>query len=231
MTSDRRFGALRRLVRLYPRAWRERYGEEFSALLEQSDVTWRVRFDVLSGATREWVRAVVHPGRQGSPTAALLIRGFGRLAAVALLSVLLAQAVWPAARWVDAHVPWVTSIGYGSLLGMFIVARGFVAFWLVMSRAGRTRAAIGVPEFVVWTGFAFFCASLDVVHDLQVARLPFNDGIGLTPSPGDMALRLFNVLAFLVLGSRAAARDALIAEAWRARRLAMVPRDILGLRD
>ena len=37
-------------VRLYPRAWRERYGTEFEALLEDSGLGWRDLPDVLRGA-------------------------------------------------------------------------------------------------------------------------------------------------------------------------------------
>jgi hypothetical protein len=38
------------VVRLYPAAWRERYGEEFSALLEDVPPRWRDLFDVVKGA-------------------------------------------------------------------------------------------------------------------------------------------------------------------------------------
>jgi hypothetical protein len=39
-----------RLLRLYPRAWRERYGAEMQALLDQHDVTLVTRLDLLRGA-------------------------------------------------------------------------------------------------------------------------------------------------------------------------------------
>jgi hypothetical protein len=35
---------------LYPRSWREEYGEEFSGLLEEVQPTWRVFGNVLRGA-------------------------------------------------------------------------------------------------------------------------------------------------------------------------------------
>jgi hypothetical protein len=41
---------LRWLIRLYPRAWRERYGNEFEALIEDSPPRWRMIFDLLKGA-------------------------------------------------------------------------------------------------------------------------------------------------------------------------------------
>lgn len=47
----------RLLVRLYPRAWRERYGEEFVALIDGNPITVRGGVDVLRGAAREWLHA------------------------------------------------------------------------------------------------------------------------------------------------------------------------------
>lgn len=46
------------LLRLYPRKWREKYGDEFLALLEQADAGWRATFDVVPAALREWARAL-----------------------------------------------------------------------------------------------------------------------------------------------------------------------------
>jgi hypothetical protein len=56
---------MKRLVRLaakmYPEPWRERYGEEFAALLEDTGVNGRIAFDVLRGALlmqgRRWQKA------------------------------------------------------------------------------------------------------------------------------------------------------------------------------
>lgn len=53
----------RGLVRLYPRAWRERYGEEFAALLEESPPTLADAFDVLRGAFDAHVRRQIFDGR------------------------------------------------------------------------------------------------------------------------------------------------------------------------
>ena len=37
-------------ARCYPAAWRERYGDEFAALLEEAEPHWRDVWDVLRGA-------------------------------------------------------------------------------------------------------------------------------------------------------------------------------------
>lgn len=43
------------ILRLYPRAWRERYGDEVEALLASYSPTWRTHVDLLIGAAHEWV--------------------------------------------------------------------------------------------------------------------------------------------------------------------------------
>jgi hypothetical protein len=43
------------LTRLYPRAWRERYAEEFNALLEAERVSLRGSIDVIRSALREHI--------------------------------------------------------------------------------------------------------------------------------------------------------------------------------
>jgi hypothetical protein len=53
-----------RLVVLYPRAWRERYEEEFVAMLEQGSVSIRGLFDIVLGAADAWLRPqVAYDGR------------------------------------------------------------------------------------------------------------------------------------------------------------------------
>jgi hypothetical protein len=42
------------ITRLYPRAWRERYGAELSELIDETGMTPRVAIDVVRGAAREW---------------------------------------------------------------------------------------------------------------------------------------------------------------------------------
>jgi hypothetical protein len=56
-----------RLVRLYPRAWRVRYGDELADLLRATSggrVPWRIRLDVAVGASREWLRGAGPPRRR-----------------------------------------------------------------------------------------------------------------------------------------------------------------------
>lgn len=50
------------LVHLYPRAWRARYGDELLALIGATQFTPVVAIDLVVGALRERVRAIVSPG-------------------------------------------------------------------------------------------------------------------------------------------------------------------------
>jgi len=53
---------MKKLVSLYPRAWRARYGEEFLALLDEQPATPRVVVDLLRGA----LDAHLHPQKGGA---------------------------------------------------------------------------------------------------------------------------------------------------------------------
>ena len=54
-------GAQKLFVRLYPAQWRERYGEEFETLIEDSSPGWRAMFDVVKGAIRMQLHVPAFP--------------------------------------------------------------------------------------------------------------------------------------------------------------------------
>ncbi len=60
-------GAMRKLVYLYPRAWRARYGEEFLALLDEQAPTPRVVVDLILGAVDAHLRPQVSRADRGVP--------------------------------------------------------------------------------------------------------------------------------------------------------------------
>ena len=49
-----------RLLRLYPRAWRERYGDEFLEVIGPGSVTLQQAIDIVSGAIDAWLSSEVH---------------------------------------------------------------------------------------------------------------------------------------------------------------------------
>ena len=55
---------MKTLLRLYPRAWRERYGDEMLALLEAQPASLLDRLDLIGGA----IDAHLHPQVRGAAT-------------------------------------------------------------------------------------------------------------------------------------------------------------------
>jgi hypothetical protein len=89
----------RLLARLYPARWRERYGDEFDALIEDSRATWRSTFDVLRGALI--LRAVTVPSLR---TMAVVLATFGVITAWVVRYELIGKPIPIEIRAVD-HVP------------------------------------------------------------------------------------------------------------------------------
>jgi hypothetical protein len=69
MSDDR---IARALLRLYPRTWRARYGDEFLALIADTGLTWRAAIDVVGAASVERARVLIALWRgQAGPEATL----------------------------------------------------------------------------------------------------------------------------------------------------------------
>src|SRR5262245_33294472 len=68
----------RALLRLYPHAWRARYGEEFLALVADAGLSWRAIADVIAAAGVERVRALIALARHDCGPAAVALSGPNR---------------------------------------------------------------------------------------------------------------------------------------------------------
>jgi hypothetical protein len=115
----------RHWLRLYPRDWRERYGEEIGALLGERPVGWPARLDLLRGA----FDAHLHPRqppRMGLPTP--LIAG------VAWIAAGLATVVEPVPPDWPGYLAWTLPLG----------ALGAVAVLRLVTVVGR-RAGLRAP--------------------------------------------------------------------------------------
>jgi hypothetical protein len=55
-----------RLLRLYPRAWRERYGAEFAELVGDRKLSVQQTIDILAGAIDAWTSSSVRAGARGA---------------------------------------------------------------------------------------------------------------------------------------------------------------------
>ena len=58
-----------RLLRLYPRAWRERYGDEFLATVGDGAIGMQQTIDILSGAIDAWLSADVRNATRAATAA------------------------------------------------------------------------------------------------------------------------------------------------------------------
>ena len=103
------------LLRLYPRAWRERYGEELSAQLETQRP---LRIGVVADLVRGALDAHLHPLRRDNSTirsshvidrrmvAARATAAWSPVAAVAIAAVMVLMDFW------QGHVIWYRLVGF-----------------------------------------------------------------------------------------------------------------------
>lgn len=150
------------LLRLYPAAWRERYEEEFLALLEARPPTLGDRFDVVRGA----IDARLHPQVQRSPQDPISDeRAAGpKIARVLGFGAILGGAIWVAAWFLAINGP---VVGYGDssyrdgqgaiplyLLAVGLLVGGLVGQLILLpstARLARVGAMIGIPFLILWT--------------------------------------------------------------------------------
>jgi hypothetical protein len=150
-------GRVARLLRWYPRGWRERYGEEFAELL-MSDISERPRslsrsLDVMRGGV---VARLADAGLCGFPVAGPADVGPARTASLASLSACLAVfVVIGAAMWSQLTVGWqwsapASTATVAAMVAMSVAMMSFAALalaaivpvaWVVVVRLAR-----GVPE-------------------------------------------------------------------------------------
>jgi hypothetical protein len=120
-----------RLLRWYPRAWRERYGEELLALiqdtLDEGRPTWRLRLGVVRGGLRERVHQAVRAG-----TAAAKRTSTGWLITV-VAAMILGGLPWELKASLPPARAWQKTAAFDALVGAFavtgvvVLASGLVA--------------------------------------------------------------------------------------------------------
>ena len=128
------------ILRLYPRAWRERYGDEILALLDERPPTLTDRFDLLRGA----FDARLHPSLPGAvapaPTETTMkTKRFRSLAAIGGIAWIIAVA----AMFAMPPAPNGETDGTVSVLAILVaIAATGVALSELGSRPGSTSSAM-----------------------------------------------------------------------------------------
>lgn len=131
-----------RIVGLYPRAWRARYGEELEALLEAGSLGLRDRVDLLRGA----LDAHLHPARPSPLPVVAALTASALVTAHAI--VLVAQPVppdWPG--YLEEALPLV-------IVAVVALLPAIVGLWLKLGDAdgalGRLGLVVAVGGHLVW---------------------------------------------------------------------------------
>ena len=150
------------LIRLYPAAWRERYEDEFLALLEARPPTLGDRFDIVRGA----IDARIHPQVRRSPDDPITDeRAVGPAIARLLgLGAILGGAIWVAAWFIAMNGPLIGEANGAYHDGQAAVPLYFLSMGLLLgglvgelillpgtARLARVGAIVAIPGLVLWT--------------------------------------------------------------------------------
>jgi hypothetical protein len=155
-----------RLLRLYPRSWRERYGEEFLGLVLERPPSFADRVDIVRGA----VDARLHP-QLPRPDRALDRSGFAPLGGL----VLLIAAIWIGANGRLQYDEYGTYRDSSAAAIPFLAAMGLLVFGIYRlmkrlppeSRGARACAWVAIGMGSLWS----------IMPWSAVAALPFLLGI------------------------------------------------------
>lgn len=197
------------LLRLYPRTWRERYGEEFIELLKQTGVGWRQVADVGVAASRERLRVATRGGL--SAAASHQVARFAGFYSLMWMSVWLLQLLIPDPRVqsihfrsLDDHRRLVTTFLIGALVGRIVdnwalpdadVAKPHKSTAQVIGAFSTIIAAVAtavlgvVPGAVVQTPIAFCAISTGQWFGRKRGALSaamMQSGPGRTPPPSSI---------------------------------------------
>lgn len=211
------------LIALYPRKWRERYGDEFSRMLEDQAITIRAIFDIIVCAlyARVCLLGVNLMKEVKSSLTLILFAGVATLAAGANLFFTVDDS--PLATAMQAHSTlaacWLV-MAAGSVLSVAgLAVASLPIFWAMVRFAwGHRRMDIGLRLF--FAPVAFFLALLwivGVVACTHWAPLPWAV-TGDWPAPANWPLLKVRwelcwvtlaLLAFGVIGSAMSLRNAM----------------------
>ena len=236
-----------RLLRWYPRAWRERYGEELLALiqdtLDEGRPTWRLRLGVIWGGLREQVHQAVRAGK-----AAAKGTSSGWLTAV-IAGMALGNLPWnlkaplpPARAWqktaaFDVLAGAFAVTGVVVLAGGLVAAPAFIAFlreggWPKIRRrvawaAGATVAA-GAGLAGLFLGERSM-SSAQVNHSWTFGAGVAATTVALVTASGLWACAATATAKHLKLATRARAAQPLLGAVTLTAALAIVPANLIWL--
>jgi hypothetical protein len=205
MTSAGRSRAARYL-RLYPRAWRERYGDELEAVLETDGLGMRSRLDLIRGA----VDARLHPAVPSPlPVVAALSASAFAVAHAIALGTEPVPTDWPG--YLEPALPLI-------IASVLALIPAVIGLWLKLGDADGALGRVGIILAVV--GYVAWLAAL-VAAATRLAYGPFTAAAATVAMVGTAALGAAlvgraRVLLGTLLGAAALAGVAPPAVGWPA---------------
>jgi hypothetical protein len=211
---------LTKLVRLYPRVWRERYGEEFAALLADCAVTPGTALDVLCSAldahwmeiNRQWRMTSMFSRPRNSALTVFCAWVAYVLAGLCFYGVLDDNPLTALARSQGGGLRFsVWAVQAGAVLALLAVLAGALPIgWAILTSALRQRSRD------VLTLLAVPPLSLIVVLAYVGYLLVLGNQPGLTSAAPDAHMRtLVYVFQFVFMGLAIASTTALVAAVQR----------------
>ena len=132
----------RHLVRMFPRTWRARYGAEFEALLDASDLTPHDVLNICWHAAGEWVSTTM----TGRIALGVLLSSLGTVVALGLAALAPGGIVARQQLW---------TIEFSLPFGLLMAAMSFRFAWCVL-----TGTRVGGREQIVWITAMFGTSTL-----------------------------------------------------------------------
>jgi hypothetical protein len=165
------------LLRVYPRRWRQRYGDELAALILESagggPVSWRTRVDVALGGIRERLRSAGLAGDHGSPGDRMRAGGLVVLCAWALFVVPGIGVAKFAEHWQQSTPADARLLPAGAFMALIIAAAAGTVFVL----AGVATALPSLVAFLRRGGWPAIRGPVIVAALLTLAVLAALGGL------------------------------------------------------
>ena len=155
------------LISFYPRTWRERYGDEFAALLEDSGIGPRTILDVLLGAFDAHIRQRASDRAAARAHNALIVGG--KVTVGTILGIALALLVWVFAVTLEGGKVWnyllpsPTVLVVGGTLAALLIGYGTAG---VTSLPGLLALAMRGPATITGTSTAAAVARYRLGRDM-----------------------------------------------------------------